>query len=68
MPACRPLYGPAAPDERRQAEEDRPMSSTAAIPAEPVVIEAQAGLDRALAELAGGKRARAQISAAERLG
>ncbi len=44
------------------------MSSAAAIPAEPVAIEAQAGLDRALAELAAGKRARAQISFAERLG
>jgi hypothetical protein len=42
------------------------MSSAAAIPAEPVVIEAQAGFDLALAE--GGKRARAQIWAAERLG
>jgi hypothetical protein len=66
MPACRPLYRPAAHGERRQAEEGRPMSSAAAIPAEPVVIEAQAGFDLALAE--GGKRARAQIWAAERLG
>jgi hypothetical protein len=44
------------------------MSRAAAIPAEPLVIEAQAGLDRALAELARGKRAWAQISVAERLG
>jgi hypothetical protein len=44
------------------------MSSAAAIPAEPLVIEAQAGLDRAFVELAGGKRGGAQISAAERLG
>jgi hypothetical protein len=43
------------------------MSSAAAIPAEPAAIEAQAGFDRVLTKLAGGKRARGQISVAERL-
>jgi hypothetical protein len=44
------------------------MSGAAAVPAEPVVIEAQAGIDRALAQFAGGKRAWARISVAGRFG
>ena len=43
------------------------MSSTAAIPAQAVVTEPQAAFDRALAELAGRKRAWAQTPLAERL-
>jgi hypothetical protein len=44
------------------------MSSAAAVSAEPVIVEAQVGFDRALAELAAGKRAWVQIPVAERLG
>jgi hypothetical protein len=44
------------------------MSSAAAVSPEPVVVEAQARLDRALGELAAGRRAWVQIPVAERLG